>query len=233
MCASAAGAMAALYALGARRLIHLYPSLAAMLLGSFSISAVLLWTKFDGLGFEAYAARWMVAQPIIAALHLAVTIEAFVHVCLQFTAIRRFGGILVLMFAGLSVAVTYLIAGAGNPGWQHLMARFSRLLRNESLGCLLFLSLTVLFFAQFPFQDIRRNLRRHLIILGSLFVCLFAANLLIEAGSGEYRYAAAYQIMVTAGPAACYLAWALGMTADGETWGRVGFSAAGVHPPPV
>lgn len=144
--------MIALCALGVRRLIHRYPALSAMLFGSCSISAVLLWTKFDGLGFDAYAARWMMAQPIIAALHLAVAIEAFVHLCLQITAIRRFGAVLAVIFAGLSVAVTYLIAGVGNPGWQHLMAGLSRLLRNESLGCLLFLLLAVLFLRSFRFR---------------------------------------------------------------------------------
>jgi hypothetical protein len=233
MCASAGAAMVALCAFGARGLIHRYPALSLTLLGSFLISTVLLWTKFDGLGLQVYTARWLAAQPIVAALHLAVTIEAFVHVCLHFSAIRRFGAALAGIFAGVSVACTYLLAGIGNPGWQHFMARFSRLLRNESLGCLLFLLLTVLFFVQFPFQDIPRNLRRHLFILGSLFVCLFAANLLLEAGSAEYGYAVAYQIIVTAGPAACYLAWAFGMTADGETWGRLGFSTAGIHSPPV
>lgn len=234
MCASATGAVVALCALGKRHLIHVYPALSAMLLGSFSISTVLLWTKFSGRGFEVYAARWTLAQSIVAALHLAVTVEAFVRVCLNFTAIRRFGAVLAFIFAGVSVGVTYLIAGVGNPSWQHLMANLSRLLRNESLACLLFLVLTVIFFAQFPFQDIPRNLRRHLVILGSLFVCLFAANLIIESGSAEYAYAAAYQIIVTAGPAACYVAWAVGMTADGEAWGRLGFPAAtSAHTPPT
>ena len=154
---------------------------------------------------------------------------------MHFSAIRRFGAVLGFIFAGLAVAVTYLIAGVGNPSWQHLMARLSRLLRNESLACLLFLVLTVIFFAQFPIRDISRNLRRpSLIILGSLFVCLLAANLIVEVGSGEYAYAAVYQVLITAGPGACYLAWAVGMTADGESWGRLGFPAtSGVHTPPM
>jgi hypothetical protein len=223
MCVSAGGAMVALFVLAARRLIHFYPALSAMLLGSFLISAVLLWTKFDGLGFKVYAARWMVAQPIIAVLHVAVTIEAFIRVCQHFSAIRRFGAFLACIFAVVSVTVTYFIAGIRSPTWQHLAANLSRLLKNESLGCLLFLSLTVIFFAQFRFQDVRRNVRRHLVILGSLFVCLFVANLLIEAGSAGYGYAAAYQIIVTAGPAACYLAWAFGMTPDGEPGNSSGF----------
>jgi hypothetical protein len=231
MCASAGGAVIALFVLAARRLILFYPALSAMLLGSFLISAVLLWTKFDGLGFKVYAARWMVAQPIIAALHVAVTIEAFIRVCLHFRAIRRFGAFLACIFAVVSVTVTYFIAGIRSPSWQHLAANLSRLLMNESLGCLLFLSLTVIFFAQFRFQDVGRNVRRHLVILGSLFVCLFLANLLIEVGSAGYGYAAAYQIIVTAGPAACYLAWAFGMTPDGETWKRLAFSGASVHSP--
>lgn len=224
MCASAAGAMVAVCALGNRRLLHRYPALSAMLLGSFSISAILLWTKFDGLGFKVYAARWMMAQPILAALHLAVTIEAFIHVSLHFPVIRRFDAVIACSFAALSAAITGLIADIGNPSWHHLASELSRLQKNESFACLLFLSLTVLFFAQFSLQRVPPSVRRHLVILGGLFAFLFAANLLVEIGSAGYASAATYQIIVTAGPAVCYLAWAFWMMPGRE-------AGAGVYPP--
>src|SRR5581483_4358279 len=177
-----------------------------------------LWVKFSGQGYDVYAQRWA-ALPIFAvALHLAATLELYVRMCSHFKNIRNFATGLGAGMALISATVAGLSAAYLHAPWKHIGATVSRVYRNEALGCLIFILLSVLFFSQFDFQEMRKNVRHHVVISAAFFAVLFVANVTIEAGAASYAYALAYQLLVNIGPIGCSVAWVICLRRDGETW---------------
>lgn len=204
----------AVWTLFGRGLIRAFPVL-TILLTTIAIRTAWLLSVLIHSSVRDYIAAWPKGQWVIAWLHIAVVIEAFVRVCRHFPKMRWFGAAVGLIFFAASVGASYATAIAGNAVYQDAYSLIVRTFRYEDAGCFVFIALIVAFFSQFDFVPMRPNVRKHLTVLSAFFACLFAGSLIIEMGSTQYWSVFAAQILATAGPAACYLAWA-SMAADGE-----------------
>jgi hypothetical protein len=203
-----------------RKLARTYPMLSAYLGVGFlrSVHLISLWARHDGPGYSDF---WRITQPIIIGLYAVMVLEAIFAQAKHFPKIGWVATIFCAGFGLISAVTCLLVAGITFP--PSLPNELAWMAKYYGLLCASVLLFSRLLFTT-PLPKMRRNVKRHVLILTWLFTGAAVAGFLVSWGGPRWTLATiAGQMLTVVNPLGCYLAWIFCLRTKGEQWNPLAY----------